>query len=102
MELGQPSLVWPCVVVSGETQVLNSNSKTGVQDPRSIKESCLLSVSHWLYGSILVPFTRITFFEILSLNSMNYLGKSHILVCLSNLAHPPHPGSAIQNVSLCP
>ena len=33
MELGWPLLVWQWVVVSGETQVLNSNSKTGVQDP---------------------------------------------------------------------
>ena len=33
MELGQPPPVWQWAVVSGETQVLNSNSKTGVQDP---------------------------------------------------------------------
>ena len=34
MELGQPLPVWRWAVVSGETQLLNSNSKTGVQDPR--------------------------------------------------------------------
>ena len=34
MELGQPLPVWRWAVVSGETRLLNSNSKTGVQDPR--------------------------------------------------------------------
>ena len=33
MELGQPPLVWQWAVVSGETQVLNSNSTSAVQDP---------------------------------------------------------------------
>ena len=35
MELGRPPLVWQWAVVSGETQVLNSNSTSAVQDPPS-------------------------------------------------------------------
>ena len=33
MELGQPLPVWHSVVAYGETQVLNSNSTSAVQDP---------------------------------------------------------------------
>ena len=33
MELGRPPPVWQWTVVSGETQVLNSNSTSAVQDP---------------------------------------------------------------------
>ena len=35
MELGWPLPVWQWAVVSGETQVLNSNSTAAVQYPRS-------------------------------------------------------------------
>ena len=37
-ELGRPLPVWQWAVVSSETQVLNSNSKTGVQDPHTLSE----------------------------------------------------------------
>ena len=37
MELGRPLPVWQWPVVSGETQVLNSNSTLAVQDPPTVR-----------------------------------------------------------------
>ena len=41
MELGQPLPVWHSAVAYGETQVLNSNSTSAVQDPPGWYESSL-------------------------------------------------------------
>ena len=63
MELGGPPLVWRWAVVSGKTQVLNSNSNSTVQDPlRTLSKvmallfTLLRTSSHELAHSRCVPY----------------------------------------------